>query len=68
MTRADRDRPHFRDDLECEISDLERRIEELSTTVDRLSFDNHETANAWKELERLRGRLDMLRRIACREN
>jgi len=51
----------------AEILDLEHRLATLGPTIKGLRAAGHETADATREMDRVRGRLDVLRRIAARK-
>jgi hypothetical protein len=49
--------------MEREIEELIKRAAGLAATLASLNSEGHPTPNAYKELERIRGRLDVLKRI-----
>lgn len=54
---------NYRAAVNSEIEALTIQIAKVSSTVGALKAQRHETAEAYQELERMRGRLDLLKRI-----
>jgi hypothetical protein len=57
----------YRESVIQEIVALQARIAAIAKTVASLRSQHHETADAYKELEFLRGRLEVLERIVPRK-
>jgi hypothetical protein len=55
--------PHYREKVKAEITTLEQRIGEIAATLTGLNTQGHQTADAYRELERMRERLDLLKRM-----